>query len=298
MTEQENASECGENIVLAETLRFENVGHKEKWLQNYIYKNPGCLGLGNGEITSLEKERIQSGGGRMDMLLKDESDNSMYEVEVMLGGTDESHIIRTIEYWDRERRKWPQREHYAVLVAESVTSRFFNVIQLISHSIPIIGIQANILDVDGKWALNFVKVLDTFESREDTTGEGREPADEEYWRDKAAHALDIAESLESYAAEFVKGKTSIGYARNYIAVKLRGHNLTSILARADSKAKLKFRISPKDMDEAEEYLEDNHMNYTRKESTNKIQFTVTKDWIERNKELLRKLTKMSEHYWD
>ena len=30
---------------------------------------------------------------------------------------DESHIIRTIEYWDIERRRYPQYEHVAVIVA-------------------------------------------------------------------------------------------------------------------------------------------------------------------------------------
>ena len=49
----------------------------------------------------------------------------MYEVEVMLGETDETHIIRTIEYWDHEKRRWPQRQHFAVLVAETITRRFF-----------------------------------------------------------------------------------------------------------------------------------------------------------------------------
>jgi len=43
----------------------------------------------------------------------------MYEVEVMLGETDPSHIIRSIEYWDNEKRKYPQRQHFAVLIAES-----------------------------------------------------------------------------------------------------------------------------------------------------------------------------------
>ncbi len=41
----------------------------------------------------------------------------MYEIEVQLGETDPSHIIRTIEYWDLVKRKWPQRQHFAVLVA-------------------------------------------------------------------------------------------------------------------------------------------------------------------------------------
>ena len=31
----------------------------------------------------------------------------------MLGETDPSHIIRSIEYWDNEKRKYPQRQNFA-----------------------------------------------------------------------------------------------------------------------------------------------------------------------------------------
>ena len=48
----------------------------------------------------------------------------------------ESHIIRTIEYWDIERKRYPQYEHCAVLVAEDITSRFLNVISLFNGTIP------------------------------------------------------------------------------------------------------------------------------------------------------------------
>ena len=58
-----------------------------------------------------------------------------YEVEIQLGPTDESHIIRTIEYWEIERRRYPQYEHVAVIVAEDVTSRFLNVINLLNGSV-------------------------------------------------------------------------------------------------------------------------------------------------------------------
>jgi hypothetical protein len=44
----------------------------------------------------------------LDLLLQDADGNRRYEVEVQLGKTDESHIIRTIEYWDIERKRYPQ----------------------------------------------------------------------------------------------------------------------------------------------------------------------------------------------
>jgi len=85
-----------------------------------------------------DKERIQSSAGRLDLLLQDPDTLKRYEVEIQLGATDESHIIRTIEYWDIERKRYPQYEHAAVIVAEEITSRFLNVIQLFNGAIPLI----------------------------------------------------------------------------------------------------------------------------------------------------------------
>jgi hypothetical protein len=62
--------------------------------------------------------------GRLDLLLQDVDTNRRYEVEIQLGKTDESHIIRTIEYWDIERKRYPQYDHCAVIIAEDITSRF------------------------------------------------------------------------------------------------------------------------------------------------------------------------------
>jgi hypothetical protein len=73
-------------------------------------------------------------------------------VEVQLGPTDEAHIIRTIEYWDIERKRYPQYEHAAVLIAEDIISRFLNIIALFNGNIPLIALQMQ--------ALVFTKVID------------------------------------------------------------------------------------------------------------------------------------------
>jgi hypothetical protein len=51
-------------------------------------------------------ERKQPRAGRLDLLFQDEN-NRRYCVELQLGKTDESHIIRTIEYWDLEKKRYP-----------------------------------------------------------------------------------------------------------------------------------------------------------------------------------------------
>ena len=102
----------------------------ERWLQDIIEKDPTIIGL--GEVEVYRRERKQSSGGRIDFLMVNSDNTTMYEVEVMLGSTDESHIIRTIEYWDLEKRRFPSRNHKAVIIAENITNRFFNVISLMN----------------------------------------------------------------------------------------------------------------------------------------------------------------------
>lgn len=92
----------------------------EKWVQDRIADDPQILGL--GDVILKDRERNQPRAGRLDLLLQEADGNRRYEVEIQLGKTDESHIIRTIEYWDVERKRYPQYDHTAVIVAEEITS--------------------------------------------------------------------------------------------------------------------------------------------------------------------------------
>ena len=130
----------------------------EKMIQDYIFENPSCLGL--GELTALTKEKTQPAGGRLDLLMADDS-NTRYEIEIQLGETDPSHIIRTIEYWDLERKRYQKYDHVAVIIAEQITGRFMNIIQLFNGSIPLIAMQVAAYKTgDNELALIFTKVLD------------------------------------------------------------------------------------------------------------------------------------------
>jgi hypothetical protein len=120
----------------------------ERWLQQRIIEDSTLLGL--GDLTVQDVERRQPRAGRLDLLLSDPETGTRYEVEIQLGATDEAHIIRTIEYWDIERSRYPQFDHVAVLVAEDITSRFLNVINLFNKQIPLVAIQMRALDVGGR----------------------------------------------------------------------------------------------------------------------------------------------------
>ena len=144
-------------------VKFEKISLKnhtelnERWVQERIAEYPAILGL--GDVVLKDKERIQPRAGRLDLLLQDAESNHRYEVEVQLGNTDESHIIRTIEYWDIERKRYPQYDHTAVIVAEDITSRFLNVISLFNGVIPLMAIQMNALKLGDQVGLFFTTVV-------------------------------------------------------------------------------------------------------------------------------------------
>ncbi len=152
----------------------------ESWLQEQIARDPSMLGL--GDLVLRDKERLQPRAGRLDLLLQDPESNKRYEVEVQLGKTDESHIIRTIEYWDLERKRYPQYDHAAVIVAEDVTSRFLNVISLFNGFIPLIAIQLNAYKTEDKYFLTFTTILEEMRLGMLDEDEGvQETVDRSYW---------------------------------------------------------------------------------------------------------------------
>ena len=177
-----------DKMETAKTLSIRECGYDEYWLRDRIFEEPAILGL--GDLQAVLKEKSQAQGGRLDLLLKNPEDDSMFEVELQLGATDESHIVRTIEYWDNEKRRWPKRSHTAVLVAEKITSRFFNVVDLLSLGVPIIGIQANIVEAGNGKGLYFTKIIDSYEEPEDEEGTPQQPYDEKHWVDNYPGALD------------------------------------------------------------------------------------------------------------
>ena len=130
----------------------------EKWVQSRIAEDPKILGL--GDLVLRDQERIQPRAGRLDMLLQDRDTLRRYEVELQLGATDETHIIRTIEYWDIERKRYPQYDHCAVLIAEDITSRFLNVISLFNGMVHFIAIQMQLLQIGENVTLVFTTGVD------------------------------------------------------------------------------------------------------------------------------------------
>lgn len=167
----------------------------ERWIQDRIAEDPAILGL--GDLVLKDKERMQPHAGRLDLLLQDPDNDRRYEVELQLGRTDESHIIRTIEYWDIERRRYPQYDHCAVIVAEDITSRFLNVISLFNSTIPMIAIQMSALGINDQVALVFNTVLNELSRGiEEEDEESQDSVDRAYWEARVGKdILGMADQL-------------------------------------------------------------------------------------------------------
>jgi hypothetical protein len=188
----------------------------EKWLQDRIEEDLAILDL--GELDLIQRERKQSSGGRIDFLFLNNETGTMYETEIQLGATDESHIIRTIEYWDIERRRFPSKDHKAVIVAEEITNRFFNVIALMNRSIPIIAIQLSAIKVDNKILLNFTKVLDIYEVPEDEVNLGGEEVGRPYWEKKSnPKSISIMDEMIKMAEQFYPN-SKVTYNKHHVAL--------------------------------------------------------------------------------
>lgn len=194
----------------------------EKWLQEIIANDPSILGI--GDVFLKDKERIHPGAGRLDLLLQDTDGHGRYEVEIQLGATDESHLIRTIEYWDIERKKYPQYDHTAVIIAEDITSRFFNVIGLFNGFIPLMAIKVSAVEINGGVGLLFTKILDTVKlGLLDEDEEVAEQTDRGYWETVRGtkKTVSLVDSILDIVHQF-SPTAELSYNKHYIGFWVDG----------------------------------------------------------------------------
>lgn len=219
------------NYIQLKAMRLRGLGKDERWLQGIIADNPKILGLGD-TVELLDKERNQPSGGRLDILLGND-DDGRFELEVQLGETDETHIVRTIEYWDIERKRFPNLNHVAVIAAEEITGRFFNVINLFGNHIPLIALRVAAFNLpDEQIGLHFFKVLDTrglvaSQAEEKVTTD----TDESYWNERSTKKY--VEFTKRIIAGISTGEWNPNYNKYYIGIEKDGRSVA------------KFRVKPK-----------------------------------------------------
>lgn len=267
----------------------------EAMIQEFIFNDPSVLGL--GELTSIRREKTQPAGGRLDILLADSDNNNRYEVEVQLGATDPSHIVRTIEYWDSERKRYPQYDHCAVIVSEDITSRFMNVISLFNGSIPLVAIQLSAYKSSDDVQLVFTKVLDRVSIGTDEE-EQEEVTDRAYWEKRSTTKImknvdDIFKDLSSFIVgyelkynKFYIGLSSNGLAKNFIHFKPK-KNFLYLKAKCEEDPVLSSELDKSGL----EFI------YVSKDKIYQLRLNNFSEY-EKNKELIHSLVKTAMHYFN
>lgn len=278
-------------LPISKTVSISKAGFNEAWLQNEIWENPSCLGY--GELEGVTKEAAVSSGGRLDLLFKSSDDDTMYEVEVMLGDTDPSHIIRTIEYWELVRRRWPQRQHFGVLVAEKITKRYFNVIQILSNNVPLIAIQANIIDINGQRSLHFTKILDAYEEPDDDLSLQNENIDESYWITKSETVLRGAKIIHELTQD-IYHESKIYFTKSNISIKSQGYNQIYFKKGYSDTILTIFRYG-KNREEIEEILQRHEIDYS--DDHKRFKFRTKEQKIDGMKELFREIATLNKQWW-
>ncbi len=235
-------------------------------------------------------ERFQPRVGRLDLLLQDIDFSRRYVVEIQLGATDESHIIRTIEYWDIERKRYPQYDHTAVIIAEDITSRFLNVISLFNGMIPLIAVQLKALRVEDKIGLFFTTVVDqlTF-GFADEDEEKQEPADRTYWENFGSkQTVEMADQLLEMAKEYDQD-LELKYNKFYIGLSKKGLPNNFIIFRP-RKGLIRFEPRLRNTTETQARLESaglDIMEYDIRSGRYRIRLRPGE--VEKNKEILAEL---------
>ena len=264
----------------------------ERWVQERIAEDPSILGL--GDVILKDKERMQPGAGRLDLLLQEAESSRRYEVEIQLGKTDESHIIRTIEYWDIERKRYPQYEHTAVIVAEEITSRFLNVISLFNGTIPLMAIQMTALQLGDTVTLSFTTVLDQVQfGLVDEDEEVQEATDRTYWESRGSKAsMAIVDELLE-VVQTLNPHLQLKYNKFYIGLATDGQPNNFVIFRPTKNA-VRIALRVRKTDEVDELVEVaglDVMDYATREA--RYRMRLQKGDVTKHSDVLRRLLEQS-----
>jgi hypothetical protein len=277
-----------------DTIDLRAAGLGEKWLQDQIRDDPRILGLGELEIVG--REHRQPVGGRIDFLMRDAED-TYYEVEVMLGSLDETHIIRTIEYWDVERQRRPTFDHRAVIVAEKITSRFFNVLRLLNRTVPMIAVQLSAFRIDeNKIGLHPATVLDVVEEIADAeVFDQAEQTDRAYWEKKAEPtSLAVMDKLVSLLRND-NMNPRLTYNRYHIAVGTTGYNFCWITPRKSQYCHVDIRVSGEERDLTLSSMQKSGIDASPRRTKN-ITFGITSNELDEHSAIILDAFKRAEQF--
>ena len=263
----------------------------EKWVQELIANDAAILGL--GDLVLRDRERVHPRAGRLDLLLQDPETKRRYEVELQLGSTDETHIIRTIEYWDIERKRYPQYDHCAVLMSEDITSRFLNVVSLFNGTIPLIAIQMQALKIEESVTLVFTTVMDELSRGyiDEDEDAAAAPTDRPYWEKRGSKAtVGLADHLLTLLKE-LDPSLELKYNKFYIGLSKDGQPYNFIQFRP-RKNQIHFELKLPQSDDLDRMIEEAGLETLEYDKRfGRYRLRLTKDDVKSKSTVLKELAR-------
>jgi hypothetical protein len=218
-------------IVDNSTTTLRAIGKDETWLHKWIIEKPSRLGLGDLTIKTSELVHYRNKGGRLDILAYRGDVDAYYEIEVMLGECDADHGFRTLDYWARERLRFPNSRHFAVLVAEDLSGRYKTVIETLPQFLPFLAIEISVLRLDSVSDVCTINATIIAQPDDPQLGLGDQPdtdaentgvlpRDRTWWEANSNGTfLSTVDAIARYCADNV-GPSRLDYtAQSYISLK-------------------------------------------------------------------------------
>jgi hypothetical protein len=148
------------------------------------------------------------------------------------------------------------------LVAERITSRFFNVVHLLSKAVPIIGLQANIVQIGAVKGLLFTKIIDFYQEPEDETV-SQQIFDEAHWVANAPGTLACAKFYRTRLEELY-GEVPTKYFEDYISLSVGGKARAWINRRKNERALIQIRVPEEKFQEVTDRLNQEGVSFRPK----------------------------------
>lgn len=284
---------CHPKFVLANRISLaKHTEYDEKWVEALVKQQPSILGLGEN-VQFVSSQIKNSNGGRLDLVLKDEE--VIYSVELMLGQLDESHIIRSLDYWLRNqtRQNFLNYEHIAVLVAEGVLSgRFTEVVRYLSSKTNLVVIELAALQVQEYVTLHCTTIFDGSAAVEDDVEQESGGSLSDWPSDTLAlvrNILDLVKPTINETIEPNPRKDQIG-----IRVGNKVQNFIVFTPKADF---VRVAVYVNDPEQWSTRLQHAGIKVLSSQQGSRVRFRLTQESFDRNRDLMKEICIDSGKAW-
>jgi hypothetical protein len=268
----------------------------EAWLEKLISEHPEILGLEGTKV--VRAQILQKSGGKVDLLLRDDEDEKLYTVELMLGELDASHIVRTLDYFLREQAR-PETEdwtHVAVLVAEDIlSSRFLGVVEYLSKIMPLIVIELSALRVGEDFTLKSARIFDGTAEREGEIEQQEKITREDWIKKSSTTSIELVEKFSPILEQLANG-LRLTYKKHLIGIAIgnRAENFVQFYPKRDF-VRVGVRIS--NAAEWRRRMGDAGFNVAGVQEADRVRFRVSPEQFEAHRDLFADFFNQSYREW-